>query len=147
VLLLDRRGLLAITAVVDIALNANGRALSARMLAKRHHLSTRYLENTLHSLARNGIINATRGPSGGYRLAREQHQISAYDILRIAATTVAGTDPSGVPWRQALMKAENSFTAALDRISVQDLVQSAQRLLHSEQKGEEVQSRPQRHSD
>src|ERR1041385_4988847 len=74
--LLPRKGLLAIVAVVDVALNARERPVSARKLAARHNLPARHLEPVLQALVHEGIFNGVRGPRGGYELAREKKRIS-----------------------------------------------------------------------
>src|SRR6266581_1356748 len=84
--LLPRKGVLAIAAVIDIALNARGRPVAAKSLAHRHRLPPRHLEPVLQALVRHGILKGVRGPRGGYELAREQRRISADDILRAAET-------------------------------------------------------------
>src|SRR5215218_6232910 len=84
--LLPRKGVLAITAVIDIALNARGRPVAAKALATRHRLPPRHLEPVLQALVRHGILKGIRGPRGGYELAREQGRITADDILRAAGT-------------------------------------------------------------
>src|SRR3954471_6391932 len=84
--LLPRKGVLAITAVIDIALHARGRPVAAKALATRHRLPPRHLEPVLQALVRQGILKGVSGPSGGYELAREQRRISADDILRAAGT-------------------------------------------------------------
>src|SRR6185436_1472352 len=85
-LLLPRKGILAIAAVIDIALHARGRPVAARALATRHRLPPRHLEPVLQALVRHGILKGIRGPRGGYELAREQRRITADDILRAAGT-------------------------------------------------------------
>jgi Rrf2 family transcriptional regulator, iron-sulfur cluster assembly transcription factor len=67
--ILSRKGLLAIAAVVDVALQRDGRPVSAKTLTARHGLPPRYLETVLQSLARDGILKGLRGPHGGYYLA------------------------------------------------------------------------------
>src|SRR5438552_17860056 len=84
--LLPRKGVLAITAVIDIALNARGRPVAAKALASRHSLPPRHLEPVLQALVRQGILKGIRGPRGGYELAREQRGITADEILRAAGT-------------------------------------------------------------
>src|SRR5467141_1899482 len=84
--LLPRKGVLAITAVIDIALNSRGRPVAAKALATRHRLPPRHLEPVLQALVRHGILRGIRGPRGGYELAREQRRITADDILRAAGT-------------------------------------------------------------
>src|ERR1700730_4210340 len=76
--LLPRKGLLAIAAVVDVALQTVGRPISAKTLAVRHGLPPRHLEAVLQALVRKGI----RGPRAGYELAPERIRVTVNDILR-----------------------------------------------------------------
>jgi len=140
--LLPRKGVLAITAVIDIALNARGRPVAAKSLATRHRLPPRHLEPVLQALVRHGILKGTRGPRGGYELAREQRRITADDILRAAGTNddVNGTSLAGSALLSkvvmpALDEAEHTFSAALARINVEDLAHSAAALRKSAGEG------------
>ena len=131
--LLPRKGILAIAAVIDIALNSRGRPVAAKALATRHRLPPRHLEPVLQALVRHGILKGIRGPRGGYELAREQRRITADDILRAAGTADELNDMSladsyllskvVIP---ALGQAEHAFSAALARITVEDLTHSAE---------------------
>ena len=71
-------------AVVDVALQTDGRPISAKTLTTRHGLPRRHLESVLQSLVRDGILKGIRGPHGGYELARERSDVTANDILRAA---------------------------------------------------------------
>ena len=130
--LLSRKGLLAITAVVDIAVHAQARPVSAKMLAARNTLPPRHLEPVLQALVREGILKGTRGPRGGYELGRERARITAKDILRAAQSLDEHADP-GVPDSAllgevvlpAVAQAERAFAAALARINVDELAQRA----------------------
>jgi Rrf2 family protein len=132
--LLPRKNVLAIAAVVDIAVNARKHPVSARDLANRHHLPPRHLEPMLQALVREGLLKSARGPRGGYLLAREEHRITADEILCAARTIDDGaeTPVSGSPLfnqivAPALAEAENAFSNALGRISVAELKASALR--------------------
>jgi len=133
--LVSRKGILAIAAVIDVAINARGRPVSAKALAARHKLPPRHLEPVLQALVRDGILRGVRGPHGGYELAREHRRISAEDILRAASAVEDADDPHlpnsalavGVV-RPALAEAERSFSAALARISVEALAKRAEAL-------------------
>jgi DNA-binding IscR family transcriptional regulator len=65
--LLPRKGVLAIAAVIDVALQAHARPISAKALALRHGLPPRHLEPVLQALVRDGILKGVRGPRGGMR--------------------------------------------------------------------------------
>ena len=136
--LLPRKGVLAIAAVIDIALNARGRPVAAKALAHRHRLPPRHLEPVLQALVRHGILKGVRGPRGGYELAREQRRITADDILRAAGTVeevddvpITGSALLGQVVMPALAEAERSFAITLGHISVEDLVHSAEGLRKS----------------
>ncbi len=130
--LLPRKGLLAIAAVVDVALNARGRPVSARKLAQRHNLPSRHLEPVLQALVHEGIFHGIRGPRGGYELARERKRISVADMLRAAGTVEEDNDDrhgsrvldeAVLP---ALADAERAFTTALARLNVEDIARRAE---------------------
>jgi len=134
--LLPRKGVLAIAAVIDIAVNARGRPVAAKALATRHRLPPRHLEPVLQALVRHGILKGIRGPRGGYELAREQNRITADDILRAASS--AEDEINGIAVSDSLLlnkvvvpalaQAENAFAGALSRITVAELALSAERL-------------------
>ena len=97
--ILPRKGLLAIAAVVEVALQTDGRPISAKTLATRHGLPPRHLELVLQSLVRDGILKGIRGPQGGYKLAREWRGVTLNDILRAAsAVHEAGKEPTSCKW-------------------------------------------------
>src|SRR5215813_14793125 len=95
--LVPRKGVLAIAAVIDVALNGNSRPVSARALAARHKLPPRHLEPVLQALVREGILKGIRGPHGGYELGRERRRITAEDILRAAQILDDADDTSTSP--------------------------------------------------
>lgn len=130
--LLPRKGILAIAAVIDIALHAHGRPVAAKALASRHRLPPRHLEPVLQALVRHGILKGIRGPRGGYELAREQRRITADDILRAAGTVeeadeapLVGSSLLSEVVVPALAQAEQAFSTALGRISIDELVRAA----------------------
>ena len=130
--LVSRKGILAIAAVIDVAVHAHGRPVSAKALAGRHKLPPRHLEPVLQALVRDGILKGVRGLHGGYELAREKKRITAEDILRAAGSAEEADEPP-VPAsalvnsvvRPALADAERSFSAALGRINVEDMAKQA----------------------
>ncbi len=139
---LARKGILAIAAVIDVALQSAGRPISAKTLATRHGLPPRHLETVLQSLVRDGILKGVRGPHGGYELARERQKVSANDILR-AAGTVDGEDEGTnsdlvvkvvLP---ALSGAEVEFAQALSRVNLDDMARHAKSLNSGDGSGAE----------
>lgn len=133
--LVSRKGILAIAAVIDVAINARNRPVSAKALAARHKLPPRHLEPVLQALVRDGILKGIRGPHGGYEVARELRAITAEDILRAAGSAEENDDPPlpasdlvAAVVRPALSEAEAVFSSALGRITVDDMAKRAQTL-------------------
>lgn len=131
--LVSRKGILAIAAVIDVAVNAGSRPVSAKALAARHKLPPRHLEPVLQALVRDGILKGIRGPHGGYEIAREQSRISVDDILRAANSAEDSEEPPLPPSqivsdvvRPALENAEQTFSLALGKINLEDMAKRAQ---------------------
>lgn len=131
--LLPRKGVLAVAAVIDVAMQEHGQPISAKTLATRHGLPPRHLEPVLQALVRCGILRGIRGPRGGYELARDRKRVTANDILRAAGTVEEGEQPHQqgsdllvkivLP---AMANAEYEFGVALSRINLEDMAREAQ---------------------
>ena len=133
--LLPERSLLAVATVVDVAMNARAAPVSAKALSARHGLMPRHLETLLQELVRAGILKGTRGPRGGYELARERRRVTVGEILR-AAARVGERDAKRRPRPSfveavvapALAPAGDAFLAELDRTTVADMCARAESL-------------------
>jgi Rrf2 family transcriptional regulator, iron-sulfur cluster assembly transcription factor len=71
----------AIRALYDLAFHRLGQAAGAREIAEREQIPLRFLEQILQDLRKAGIVEARRGPRGGYALARSPAQISLAEVL------------------------------------------------------------------
>jgi Rrf2 family iron-sulfur cluster assembly transcriptional regulator len=133
-ILLSRRSLLAIAAVVDIALHARPMPVAAKSLAARHNLPPRHLETVLQALVRHGILKGVRGPRGGYELARERRRVTAGDVVRAALTAASDeTLPPGPESRlvdevvaPVVKAAGEAFLRELDSVTIDDLCRAAE---------------------
>ena len=99
---LTKKLLFAIEAVLDIAYNSTAAPVRSTEITEREGIPRRYLEPVLQELVREGVLVGIRGPSGGYRLARERHRISLGDIVRIVRGLETGEDPISGPAGSAL---------------------------------------------
>ena len=61
---------------------AGGGPLKGEALAREQGLPQKFLENTLTTLRRAGLLETHRGIEGGYRLARPADQVTIADIMR-----------------------------------------------------------------
>lgn len=129
------RGLLAVLAVVDIAINSGQRPLSAKSLATRYNLAPRYLEPMLQMLVQVGILKGVRGPHGGYRLARPPSELTVEEIFRAAHAST--TDPHPFLARNPVVAkvivpsldgALHAFSTALGAVTIEALAGDANAL-------------------
>jgi Rrf2 family protein len=72
----------AIRALYHLAFHRPGQATQAKEIADVQKIPLRFLEQILQDLRRAGLIEARRGPRGGYALARPPAEISMADVLR-----------------------------------------------------------------
>src|SRR5689334_568918 len=80
--------------------------VSAAQLAEYFGVRPAYLAKQLQSLVRAGILSATTGPRGGFRLARPPSEITLFDV-------VAAVDGSRSPY--VCRQVRQQCTGALPR--------------------------------
>ena len=71
----------AVTAMVDVALEEAAGPVSLAAVASRQALPQAYLEQLFAKLRKAGLVKSSRGPSGGYSLARKAEDVQILDIL------------------------------------------------------------------
>ena len=75
------RGQLAVSAMTDLALRQKIRPVALSTISARQGTSLSYLEQLFSALRRAGLVDSTRGPGGGYTLARRADQVSVAEII------------------------------------------------------------------
>ena len=80
---LSTRSTYGMRALVELALAGGRGPVSAALIAKRQDLSVAYLEQLLHRLKKRGLVSSIRGPRGGYVLAKNPHDVTMSDVVRI----------------------------------------------------------------
>ena len=71
-----------IRVLVTLARAEADSCLSLAEIARREKLPHAYLEQLVGDLRRSGLVSATRGQAGGYRLARPAAEIAMADAVR-----------------------------------------------------------------
>ncbi len=79
---LSNIGRLAVAAMIDVASRSSRSPVSMADVARRQGISRTYMEMMLGKLRRHKLVKASRGPGGGYTLARSAETISVGDIVR-----------------------------------------------------------------
>lgn len=83
--------------MVDLASHWGEDPATLKDVAKRQDLSKKYLEQIVALLSAHGLVRATRGFSGGYRLARDPSEITAADVMRATEGSLSLVDCSSDP--------------------------------------------------
>lgn len=83
------------TAMLDLALQAEVGPVSLQDIAHRQGISLAYLEQLFAKLRRRGLVESSRGPGGGYRLGLQPEQLFIADIIDAVDETVDATRCGG----------------------------------------------------
>ncbi len=78
---LTTKGRYAVTAMLDLALNAQQGPVSLADISERQSISVSYLEQLFAKLRKGGLVASMRGPGGGYQLSRSGHEIFVAEII------------------------------------------------------------------
>ena len=93
----------ALRAALELAAASDG-PLTTEELAQRQAIPTSYLGAILAELRKAGLVNARRGPEGGWTLSRPADQTSLADVMRAvdgALVNVSGTRPENLTYAGA----------------------------------------------
>ena len=85
---LSTKGRYAMVALADLALAQGEELVSLAAVARRQDISLPYLEQLFVKLRRAGLVEAVRGPGGGYRLARSPDAIRISEVMEAVDETV-----------------------------------------------------------
>lgn len=92
---LNTRGRYAVMAMADLAKEGAELATPLSAIADRQHISVAYLEQLFQSLRRAGLVESTRGRSGGYSLARAASAITVAEVMAAVDEQVRMTRCAG----------------------------------------------------
>jgi Rrf2 family iron-sulfur cluster assembly transcriptional regulator len=78
---LTTKGRFAVTAMIDLAMRQHNGPVTLAGISQRQKISLSYLEQLFGKLRRHELVESTRGPGGGYTLARPMRDVSVADII------------------------------------------------------------------
>ena len=78
---LTTKGRFAVTAMIDLALRQSNGPVTLAAISQRQRISLSYLEQLFGKLRRHELVDSTRGPGGGYTLARKASDMTVADII------------------------------------------------------------------
>ncbi len=76
------RSTYGLKAIVNLARHPRDERVPLSAIAREENISSGYLERIFSLLKASKIVTAGKGSAGGYRLAKDPRQISAYEIVR-----------------------------------------------------------------
>jgi Rrf2 family transcriptional regulator, iron-sulfur cluster assembly transcription factor len=89
------KGRFAVTAMIDLALRQTHGPVTLAAISQRQQISLSYLEQLFGKMRRNGLVESTRGPGGGYSLARKSGEISVADVIMSVDEPIDATQCGG----------------------------------------------------
>jgi Rrf2 family transcriptional regulator, iron-sulfur cluster assembly transcription factor len=92
---LTTKGRFAVTAVLDLAMRQGKGPLALAEISARQKISLSYLEQLFGKLRRRELVASTRGPGGGYTLARAPADVSVADIIIAVDEPIDATQCAG----------------------------------------------------
>ena len=94
-MLLSTKGRYAVMAMVDLASQADAKPVALAAIAERQEIPLAYLEQIFSKLKRQGLVQSTRGPGGGYKLSRAAADTPVADIIIAADESITMTRCGG----------------------------------------------------
>ena len=135
----------AVRAMVDLAIHCDQEPVSRKEIANRQHISPHYMEQLFARLRDAELIEAIRGPGGGYLLRRGAEQITVGEVVRAVEEILTPAPCLGAhtrhecarvgicATRRLWIELERRETEFLDSKTLQDLCNEELQLAGAEQ--------------
>ena len=111
----------ALKALVDLAVRHGTGPVTVAAIAKRQGIPVHSLEQLFNRLRRKGLVEAERGPRGGYRLVSHPDEIqvrTVFEVLeggkpvsRRANAAPSASDPARTVWQQVERAVQTTLEA------------------------------------
>lgn len=140
---ISTRGRYALRLMIDIGMNDKHNPVRIKDIAQRQEISEKYLEQIVSVLNKAGYVRSSRGPQGGYRLARAPKDYTVGDILTLIEGSLApvacldtpvnecpreAVCPTLILWK----KIDDAVHGVVDSITLEDLLKWQNQLLPEE---------------
>lgn len=145
---LTTRSSYGVRAVFDLARNQGPSPVRLAVIAERQKIPPSYLEQIFVRLRKSGIVQAFRGPKGGFKLTRAPHEVRIGDVVRalegelepVLCTMPEHFGPNchvveGCVSRLVCQDLDGQLAKILDSSTLADLCEEAERLQHQTHAG------------
>jgi Rrf2 family iron-sulfur cluster assembly transcriptional regulator len=92
---LTTKGRYAVTAMLDLSINARKGPVTLSDISKRQGISLSYLEQLFSKLRKQDLVSSVRGPGGGYLLGRQDYEIVVAEIIDAVSESLDTTKCQG----------------------------------------------------
>ena len=104
---ISTRGRYGLRIMLELALNHGNGPKQVKQIASQQGLSSKYIEQLIAPLKQAGLVTATRGAHGGYRINRQPEEVTFLNLVEVLegpmqlADCITGKvdDSAGVPCR------------------------------------------------
>ncbi len=86
---ISTKGRYALRIMIYLAKQNTNDYISLKEISENEGISIKYLENIISKLYKKGLVQSTRGSTGGYRLAKQPCEYTAGEIIRAAEGSIA----------------------------------------------------------
>ncbi|TKJ45443.1 Rrf2 family transcriptional regulator [Candidatus Aerophobetes bacterium Ae_b3a] len=138
---LSTKGRYGARAMLDLALNSGKGPVLLRDIAKRQEVSEKYLEHSITTLRKAGLVRSIRGARGGYVLAKLPSQIRLSEIMEVLEGSMAPVECVDDPQvcqraqlcvtRDIWAEMKEAIDNILESITLQDMVERQNRKRNS----------------
>jgi Rrf2 family iron-sulfur cluster assembly transcriptional regulator len=81
-MILTSKARYAVTAIIELASSKDKQPLALSLIAKKQNISLFYLEQIFSKLKKSALVEAVKGPKGGYILVKNPSEISIATIIK-----------------------------------------------------------------
>lgn len=140
--MLTNKGKYGLKALVHLAGKPTGELALASEIATVNNIPKKFLDGILSDLRTAGLVEARKGPGGGYRLARPAEEIGVGEATRVLDGALAPIacasrnfyracedcgDVATCPVRLVMLRARDAMAAVLDGTMLADLAAGPKR--------------------
>ncbi len=139
---LSARGHYGLIAMAYLAQREDEGTVPLKTIAMAEQIPDQFLEQILFSMRKAGLVTATRGPRGGYKLSRPSDQIKVGEIINALEGAIAPVDclhsdtdqdccvkTESCTTKFVWEKLRDTMVDVLDNISLRDIVERGNTLI------------------
>lgn len=121
---ISARTIYGIQALFEMALHPNLEELKSAEIAEAQGIPSRFLEQILSALKKNGLVLSARGRSGGYSLGRPAKEITLLDVVEALEGPIGFSRSlkKGSILSETLKEIEDGFSRGLKSLTIEELV-------------------------